>query len=190
LIIPNRIIATGLSRFLPPQPRLDLLDDRREGRNHATLLARHHIVLFRLQELHVLNQHHVLVLGMGVFLHESADEVLQVHRRGQLHRLHARNHRQQLIHVGIRHVEEYVLLVAVIVVQQRLGDAAHPGQVRHRRVMKPPLGEQVRRRLQDGRALQFEGRRLSSRHAQFNSRFMGLPARIGRFLFAVIGRRS
>jgi len=128
----------------------------REGL-HDAALGRQHFGTFCIgKKLHVLGQHTVLVLGAGVSLHEALNQRAQVVLGWKLQGRHLGLQRCQARHVRACDLCQQVMLVAHIVVQQRLAHATSCCHLVHRGCGVAAGGENVRSRRQNLRALVIE----------------------------------
>jgi len=119
-------------------------------RRHDAPLAVEHLLARRgLEELHVLGEHAVLMLGIRVGGHEAADERRQARLRRQAARQHLGHEGFQALHVRARHLRQQVVLVAHVVVERGLREPAGRGEVVHRRRRVATRREQARRRGED-----------------------------------------
>ena len=103
-----------------------------EGGDDAALAVQYPLTRGLVEELHVLGQHAVFVLRIGVGQHEALDQRLQTFTRAQRLRFHLGHHGLQAIDVGLRDQEQQLVLVLHVVVERGLGDAAGGRHLVHR----------------------------------------------------------
>jgi hypothetical protein len=141
-----------------------------EGGHHAALRLLHLEALVFLEEAHVLGQHAVLVLRVGVLAHEAQDQRAQPHVGIGVGGLaqHLEHELLQPRHVAHGDLEQQLALVAVVVVEAGLRGAAGRGDVVHRRGRVAVVGEQLRGPREDRVALVVVGGGASAGHESFS----------------------
>jgi hypothetical protein len=147
------------------------------GRDDAALPRLHLFERFGLQELDILGQHAMGMARAGVGVHEAADERAQARLRIQLQRGHGLHLGFQPRHMAARDLHQQPMLVAHVVVQRGLGNAAGGGDLVHGRGRVAAGGKALRRCGQDLLALVLPAGGARAGHAASARRSSAPPAR-------------
>jgi hypothetical protein len=163
-IMPKSSMASG---FPGPRARLRANGGDRigEGGDDAPLAAEDALALGGGEEAHVLGQHAVLGLRAGVGDQEGVDQAAQTRFRGELRGVDLGDEREQPGDVRLGDLGEQLVLVAHVVVERRLRDAARLGDLVHRRRRVAAPREQLGGAREDRLALQLVASGTSARHA-------------------------
>ena len=121
--------------------------------HHPALGAQHTRAVVGLEEAHVLGQHAVRVLGIGILVDDAFDQVAHRIGRRPLLRTDLVDQRFQRGDMADRDLYQQRVLVAVVVVERGLRQTGGLGHLVHRGADVATLGEQPRRVAQDGLAL-------------------------------------
>jgi hypothetical protein len=142
-------------------------DDRLGERGDDAALAAEDALLFgRGEEADVLGQDAMLSLRAGVGGEKGLDESAQALLGRRQRRIDLGDQRQQARDVRLGDLGEQLVLVANVVVERRLGDAARLGDLVHRRRGVAVLREQLAGAGEDRLALQLVAGGTSAWHRQ------------------------
>ena len=140
-------------------------DDRLGERgDDAALAAEDPLLLGRGEETDVLGQDAVLGLRAGVDGEEGIDQAAQALLRRRHRRIDLGDEREQPGDVRLGDLGEQLVLVAHVVIERRLRDAARLGDFVHRRRRVAALGEQLGGAGEDRLALQLVAGGTSAWH--------------------------
>jgi len=141
-------------------------DDRvGEGSDDAALAVEHPLLLGCSEEANVVGEDAVLGLRAGVGGEEGVDEAAQALLRRRLGGVDFGDQRQQPGDVRLGDLGEQLVLVADVVIERGLRDAARLGDFVHRRRRVAALREQLRSAGEDRLALQLVAGGASARQA-------------------------
>ena len=141
-------------------------DDRvGERRNDAPLAAEDALALGRGEETDVLGEHAVLGLRAGIRGEKRIDQPPQPRLGRELRGVDLVDEREQPRDVRLGDLDQQLVLVADVVVERGLGDAARFGDLVHRGRRVAAAREQLGSAREDRLALQLVASGASARHA-------------------------
>jgi hypothetical protein len=135
-----------------------------ERGDDAPLAAEDALALGRIQEAHILRQDAVLGLRARIRREEGIDQPAQPRFGGEPGGIDLVDEREQPRDVRLGDLDQQLVLVAHVVVERGLGDAACLGDLVHRRRREAAPREQLGGARENGLALQLVASGPSARH--------------------------